>query len=152
MTVLRGDTESRTVYQNFALNNLNINNPDYTHYVYQKYLQLQQFIPPNETKYFAHMINNHVPGTQASNTTGKGLFNLFPLDLSHSLKQHGGGSSVNNTTLGIVSTSPLKLELEFSPVPANTWFVTYTFVYLNKIEFPGQKLKQEVVYDYVNSK
>jgi hypothetical protein len=56
--------------------------------------------------------------------------------------------------LGIVSTSPLKLELEFSPVPSAddmTWFLSFTFVYLNKINFPGIKTKQDVSYDYVIS-
>jgi hypothetical protein len=54
---------------------------------------------------------------------------------------------------GIVSTSPLKLELEFSPVPADdlTWFIFFTFVYLNKINFPGSKTKQDISYDYVMS-
>jgi len=41
------------------------------------------------------------------------------------------------------------LEIEFSPVPTTTWFVIYTFVYLNKIMFPGQKNKQEITYDFV---
>jgi hypothetical protein len=49
----------------------------------------------------------------------------------------------------VVSTSPLKLELEFSPVPTDTWFLLYTFVYLNKINFPGSKTKQDVTYDYL---
>ncbi len=137
-----GDSESRTVYHNFMLNNLNSSAPDYSHYAYQKYLELQQFIPPGENKYFAHLINNNVPAVPSFNT-GKGLFNLFPLDLSHNFKHS------SSTSLGIVSTSPLKLEIEFSPTPVNQWFVTYVFVYLNKIMFPGQKSKQEVTYDYV---
>jgi len=135
-----GNTESRTVYQNFVLNNLNTNAPDYSHYTYQKYLQLQNFIPPGEKKYFSHTMNNVVPAV-ATHQTGKGLFNLFPLDLSHSFP--------TTTNLGVVSTSPLKLEIEFSPVPTTTWFVIYTFVYLNKIMFPGQKNKQEITYDFV---
>jgi hypothetical protein len=32
-----------------------------------------------------------------------------------------------------------------------TWFLSFTFVYLNKINFPGIKTKQDVSYDYVMS-
>jgi hypothetical protein len=49
--------------------------------------------------------------------------------------------------LGIVSTSPLRLELVFEPVPDITWFLVYTFVYTNKIQFSGSRMKQDVSVD-----
>jgi hypothetical protein len=51
--------------------------------------------------------------------------------------------------LGVISTSNLKLELEFEPVPTITWYIFFTFVYTHKITFSGNKLKQEVTYDYL---
>jgi hypothetical protein len=146
MNVLLGNTESRILYKNFNLENLNSNNLDWSHFLYQKYLQYKKFIPANDTNYFSHMVLNTLPN-QPLMSADKGLFNIFPLDLdpvSDELK-------IPSTSLGIISTSPLKLELEFSPVPSDdlTWFISFTFVYLNKINFTGNKLKQDVVYDYV---
>jgi hypothetical protein len=149
MTAVMGNTEARVVYKNFQLENLNSNTMDYSHYHYMKYLQYNNFIPAGDKKYFAHMQMNTVPNNP-SLTTGKGLFNLFPLDLSR-----GGmeGSPWDLTapakTLGVVSTSPLKLEIEFSPVPNLQWFLMYTFVYLNKAQFSGSSHKQDVQIDYV---
>jgi hypothetical protein len=51
--------------------------------------------------------------------------------------------------LGVVTQSPLRLELEFEPVPTNTWFLMQTFIYSNQITFTGQKTKQDVVYDHL---
>ena len=81
MTALLGNTEARVVYKNFQLENLTTNNPDYSHENYQKYLQYNKFVPPREKKYFAHTVNNIVP-TPPVKDVSKGLFNLFPLDLT----------------------------------------------------------------------
>jgi hypothetical protein len=84
MTVLVGNTEKRMVYKNFELNNLHQNLPDYTHINYERYLESNYFIPPGEgmeRKYWAHTVSNLIP-TEASNELDKGLFNIFPLDLS----------------------------------------------------------------------
>jgi hypothetical protein len=155
MTALMGNTESRSIYKNFNLANLNSNNLDYTHYMYQKYLQYNKFIPPGEKKYFDHTMYNNVPAVPLT-TESKGLFNIFPLDLdSLEISQKKGiKGNTGSTTIGVISTSPLKLELELSPLtpPASNvnWFLTYTFVYLNKINFPGgSNNKQDVTYDYV---
>jgi hypothetical protein len=80
MNVLLGNTESRIVYKNFNLENLNSNDLDPTHYMYQKYLQYNRFIPPHEKNYFSHTALNTRPETP-STTENKGLFNVFPLDL-----------------------------------------------------------------------
>lgn len=159
MSALWGNSESRKIYQNFQLNNLNSNAPDYTHEIYHKYLQLHHFLPPGNKTYFAHTMNNHIPSVP-SLTRDKGLFNLFPLDLSYDFnrqlsdknKNSSDGGTITNTTTtttsrGVVSTSPLKLEIEFSPVPTNTWFLLYVFVYLNTIAFSGQKNKQDVMIE-----
>ena len=83
MTVLVGNTEKRMVYKNFELNNLHQNLPDYTHINYERYLESNYFIPPGEgmeRKYWAHTVSNLIP-TVVSREEGKGLFNIFPLDL-----------------------------------------------------------------------
>jgi hypothetical protein len=80
MTVLQGNTESRIVYKNFNLENLNSNNLDWSHFLYQKYLQYKKFIPFNETNYFSHTALNKIPNP-AQTTDSKGFFNIFPLDL-----------------------------------------------------------------------
>lgn len=81
MTALLGNTETRQVYKNFQLENLNTNNLDISHHHYQKYLQYNFFIPPREKKYFSHSMFNTIPAIPATNL-GKGLFNIFPLDLT----------------------------------------------------------------------
>lgn len=147
MTALMGNTETRSVYNNFHLENLNSNDFDYSHQLYQCYLQYKKFIPPGETNYWVHTMNNILPAPPSTTAGGRGLFNLFPLDLaSEELK-------TPPTTLGVVSTSPLKIELEFSPIlPATfNWFLMFTFVYANKINFTGSKTKQDVTYDYINN-
>jgi hypothetical protein len=80
MSCLLGNTESRIVYRNFQLENLNTNDLDYSHYNYQKYLQYNKFIPQNENNYFSHTVLNTKPQPALSNTD-KGMFNIFPLDL-----------------------------------------------------------------------
>jgi hypothetical protein len=80
MTCLLGNTESRIVYKNFNLENLNSNALDETHYNYQKYLQYSKFIPQNDNNYFSHTALNMKP-QPASTDENKGWFNIFPLDL-----------------------------------------------------------------------
>ena len=58
--------------------------PDYSHTNCEHYLENNYFIPAGEggnRKYWAHVTNNMVP-TTVSTTLSKGLFNVFPLDLS----------------------------------------------------------------------
>ena len=81
MTALLGNSETRQVYKNFQIENLNSDNLDISHHHYQKYLQYNFFIPPREKKYFSHSMFNTIPATPATDT-GKGLFNIFPLDLT----------------------------------------------------------------------
>jgi hypothetical protein len=171
MSCLLGNTESRIVYKNFNLENLNSNAHDESHYNYQKYLQYNKFIPQNDNNYFIHTALNIKPNP-ASTEEDKGWFNIFPLDLmsitdelkipstnlGKLLREYFGKGlyivkKKHFSISGIVSTSPLKLELEFSPVPSDdlTWYLTFTFVYLNKINFPGSKTKQDISYDYVMS-
>jgi len=39
---------------------------------------------------------------------------------------------------GVISTSPLKLELEFEPVLDNcTWYLCCTYQYMSRINFTG---------------
>lgn len=153
MTVLLGNSESRSVYKNFHLDKLNENGLDYSHYTYQKYLQYNKFIPPGDRNYFVHTLYNNVNVPTADS---KGQFNLFPLDLTD---QFGGGGSGSGSSsggkklvgpnVGIVSSSPLKLEIELSPIPTLTWYIVYTFVYLNRIDFSGSKHQQDVTYEYI---
>jgi hypothetical protein len=49
----------------------------------------------------------------------------------------------------VVSTSPLKLELQFEPVLTVQWFMMQTHAYLCRIDFTGSKMKQEVLFDFV---
>jgi hypothetical protein len=145
MTCLLGNTDSRTVFNNFELENLNTNNMDYSHLLYEKYLQNNYFIPPGERNYFEHNKNNIIPAHPPSTDLEKGLFNVFPISLQSDVIQ----SKKSSSTLGVVTSSPLRLELRFEPVLDITWFMFYTFVYMNKINFTGSKTKQDVTYDYL---
>lgn len=141
MTVLLGHSEHRKVYKNFALENLNRDNLDVTHKHYEKYLQYNYFTPPGEKNYFAHtMFNTITPNTQEY----EGSVNIFPLDLeSDEIK-------TPSTALGVVSSSPLYLELEMEPTNNNMmWFLAFTFIYKQKINFTGNKLKQDISFDYL---
>jgi hypothetical protein len=80
MSCLLGNTESRIVYKNFNLENLNSNAHDESHYNYQKYLQYNKFLPQNDNNYFIHTALNIKPNP-ASTEEDKGWFNIFPLDL-----------------------------------------------------------------------
>lgn len=141
MTALLGDTETRAVYDNFELKNLNSDAMDASHEFYQKYLEHHFFVPAGETAYFNHTQDILIPETP-STAREKGCFNVFPLSLA-ALEGHRARQS----RLGVVSMSPLKLELEFEPVLTETWFVAYTFVYTNRIEFTGSPQHQDVVFD-----
>jgi len=68
------------VYKGFDLQNLHLNMPDYSHYVYERYLEANYFIPPNVHKYWEHTGTNIVP-TPPGTAIQKGLFNIFPVDL-----------------------------------------------------------------------
>ena len=93
MRCLLGNTEVRTIYQNFELLNLHINSPDRSHLLYTRYLQTQRFIPPNEHKYFEHTSTNVLP-TEPSKTDNKGAFNIFPLALTSDELDHSSSSSL----------------------------------------------------------
>jgi hypothetical protein len=126
------------------LENLNINGLDYTHHNYEKYLQHKYFLPEGEKNYFEHTRKNIIP-TPISGVLGKGLFNIFPLSLDSDILTHSPSSN-----LGVISTSALRLELELEPVPQTvTWYLFYTFVYLNKITFQGSTVKQDVTVEYL---
>ena len=89
MTCLLGNTEKRTVYDNFELHNLNLNAHDYSHELYEKYLENHRYIPPKYGAlrstaggvYWAHTTSNQLP-TVPSDLLSKGLFNVFPLSLT----------------------------------------------------------------------
>ena len=83
MTCVLGNTEQRTVYRNFELNNLNINRSDRTHMLYNRYLCYNHFLPPEETtKYFAHLVKNTLATAPGDANIEKGAFNIFPLSLT----------------------------------------------------------------------
>ena len=143
MTLLMGNTEKREIYKQIDLDNLNTNNLDVSHLYYTKYLAYNYFIPPNEKKFFAHTMLNMIPET-ADTTLNKGLFNVFPVFLDSK------EISKPTSTIGVVNTAPLYLELEFTPVLTEiTWFLACTFVYKSRIHFPGSKSSQEITIDYL---
>jgi hypothetical protein len=49
----------------------------------------------------------------------------------------------------VVSSSPLKLEIQFEPVPDIQWYLMQTYVNTGKINFSGSKIKQEVTFEYL---
>ena len=93
MSCILGNTEVKTVYQNFELLNLHLNSPDRSHLLYMRYLQANRFIPPNEMNYFEHTCTNSVP-VQPSKTEGKGAFNVFPLALTSDEMDRSSSSSL----------------------------------------------------------
>lgn len=80
MVCYLGNNENRVVYRNFDLQNLGTNAMDYTHLLYERYLQNNRFIPPSDRTYWAHMKNDVLPQPPVGDA-GKGLCNLFPLAL-----------------------------------------------------------------------
>lgn len=124
------------------LDNLNLETLDVSHTFYEKYLQYNFFTPAGEKNYFAHTIYNQIPA--ANLTDNKGSVNIFPLDLE------SAEIKTPSITLGVVNSSPLYVELEFEPVQNNqTWFLAFTFIYKHRINFTGDKLKQDVSFDYL---
>ena len=125
---------------------MNITYPDHTHELYQRYLENNYFVPPGgdvNHMFWAHIRSKTVPAIPYATDTDKGLYNVFPLSLDD-----GDLQKMPSSNLGVVSTSPLKLEIVCDPYNATVdWFVAFTFVYLNKINFTGQKLKQEVTFN-----
>jgi len=96
MTALLGNTEERIVYDNFRLDNLNSNNFDYTHFCYEEYLKNHKFLMPFDKSYFNHTKHNVLPTPPGNRELSRGIFNVFPLDLSALNIKHPIG-----TTLGI---------------------------------------------------
>jgi hypothetical protein len=82
MTCLLGNTETRTVYRNFDLANLNVNLGDRTHMLYNRYLGYNRFLPPDEKRYFAHLATNTLAAAPGSTNDEKGAFNIFPMSLT----------------------------------------------------------------------
>ena len=80
MAVLLGNSEKRSVYKNFHQQTRHHSLQDPTHLQYMNYLENNYFIPPGESKYWAHMVTNVLPVT-ADNEIDKGVFNVFPLNL-----------------------------------------------------------------------
>ncbi len=48
-----------------------------------------------------------------------------------------------------MSQSPLRLELQFEPALEDQWYLVYTFLYANKIDFTGSTTRQEPVVMHV---
>jgi hypothetical protein len=96
MRILLGNTEIRTIYQNFELLNLHLNSPDRSHLQYVEYLKQQRFIPPAETHYFEHTATNVLPDAP-STTTGKGSFNIFPVSLTGEEINRSNSSSLGKS-------------------------------------------------------
>ena len=114
MTCLLGNTEKRTVYDNFELHNLNLDAQDYSHELYEKYLENHRYIPPKYGAlrsiaggvYWAHTKSNQLP-TVPSNQLSKGLFNVFPLSLaSDQLNKTATASTLGNVSLSTLLTPP----------------------------------------------
>jgi hypothetical protein len=121
MTCLLGNTEKRTVYDNFELHNLNLNAHDYSHELYEKYLENHRYIPPKYGAlrstaggvYWAHTTSNQLP-TVPSDIVSKGLFNVFPLSLtSDQLNKAATASTLGKTH--VFSTPPPHLLLVPTP-------------------------------------
>ena len=106
MSVLVGNTEKRILYKNFELLNLHQNKQDFSHINYEHYLENSYFLPPGMMKgggeggeegrgrlYWAHTTNNLLPRV-VSNTEDKGLFNIFPLDLTALENKNSTASSL----------------------------------------------------------
>ena len=96
LTMIMGNSERRTVYKNFELLNLHTNAHDFSHANYERYLKNARFIGPQETNYWAHTVSNVLPTNPPQTDRDKGLFNVFPIDLtSESLKKNAtSGSSL----------------------------------------------------------
>lgn len=164
MTCLLGNTETRTVYRNFELTNLHRNMGDRTHMLYNRYLCYNRFLPPDETRYFAHLATNTLAASPGHADNEKGAFNIFPLSLNTEEMNKSTSSALgkfyfwcflsgffNNVFVcaGVVTTSPLKLEIQFEPVPEMQWFLMQAYVNTCQINFTGSKTNQEVTIEYL---
>ena len=167
MTCLLGNTEARTVYRNFDLANLNVNLADRTHMLYNRYLCYNRFLPPGEKNYFAHLATNTLAAAPGSPDDEKGAFNIFPLSLTTEEMSKSTTSALGKCAIyhppgkkkivlicvclpvGVVSTSPLKLEIQFEPPPTIQWYLVQTYVNNCISNFSGSKSKQEVTFDYL---
>ena len=168
LTCLLGNTEARTVYRNFDLTNLNVNLGDRTHMLYNRYLCYNRFVPPDEKRYFAHLATNTLAAAPGSTDDEKGAFNIFPMSLTTEEMNKSTSSALGKMRgrgffgvrlrqifltvcfcAGVVSTSPLKLEIQFEPVPEIQWYLMQTYVNTGKINFSGSKTKQEVTLEYL---
>jgi len=163
-----GNAERRTVYDNFELCNMNSGQRDVSHTHYVKYLEAQGFLPPqSEQAYWSHFADNSVSNPLPAQQQ-RGLVNIFPLSLtnvlldkippSSSLGKSGvillkkgpkGVYSVFYTFLGIGSSSPLKVELEFAENLTDNWALGYTFSNLNRADFSGSPARQEVNFHQI---
>jgi hypothetical protein len=107
MTCLLGNTETRTVFRNFELNNLHINQSDRSHTLYNRYLCYNRFLPPEETRYFAHLATNTLAPDPGNTGTQKGAFNVFPLNLATDELRKATSSSLGNELRFSLSLSVL---------------------------------------------
>jgi hypothetical protein len=141
--VLLGNTELRAVYNGIDLDNLHLDYPDPSHESYQRYLEARSFLPATGKKehvFWEHLATRAVPRTKVASAR-LGLYNVFPVDLMSDEVQRSARSS----QLGFISTSPLRVELEFSPVQTEVnWLVCFSFVYCHRLTCPGSRGKQNI--------
>jgi hypothetical protein len=144
ITCLLGNSSDGVVYNNFNLDQLHIDYPDFSHLDYQKYLEDHFFLPPGgrpEHKFWNHLTQRTVPGRKKESVR-LGLFNCFPIDL---MSDEVEKSIKVGSQLGFINSSPLKIELEFSPVDKTiNWLLCFTFMYTNKLTCSGNRFKQEL--------
>ena len=69
-------------------------------------------------------------------------FSCHPTPFSYSTH-----NNKKKTISGVITTSPLRIEVELQPVPTVQWHMIYTFLYLNKITFTGSRIHQEINFD-----
>jgi hypothetical protein len=69
---------------------------------------------------------------------------LFEIKTKHCFKKNRIGF-----ILGIGSSSPLKIELEFGTNLADNWVLAYTFSNLNRVDYSGSPSKQDVVFTQI---
>ena len=100
MTLLMGNSESRTVYRNFELLNLHVNLSERSHKLYNKYLCYNRFLPPDESRYFAHLTTNTLAPAPGSTELQKGSFNVFPVNLATEELSKSSTSSLGKVFLG----------------------------------------------------
>lgn len=83
-----GNTDTRTVYKNFNLQQLNRNGMDPSQLEYQKYLEQNYFVPPHDDDpFFSHYMSHVIPNAPGA-VFDRGGFNLFPLSLTDVVKSN----------------------------------------------------------------